>query len=184
MYQLFKAEIQEAKKHLVEEKSCCLAGLPRFAGQALMIRLKKRHLTKLMKVFSTIISDLSQGFNYIRIYVEIWIAVCSQCNRNCINMHESWYCSHHLKLSSLILLIKHSVFCQILDDAQWMPPCAMGDEVRVDYEKLIVSMDDIVRALYQQWNDSMDTNISARLDRPLMIRSHTRPGLLESNFDR
>jgi len=71
VYQLFKAEIQEAKKHLVEEKSCCLAGLPRFAGQALMIRLKKRHLTKLMKVFSTIISDLSQGFNYIRIYVEI-----------------------------------------------------------------------------------------------------------------
>lgn len=65
-----------------------------------------------------------------------------------------------------------------------MPPCAMGDEVRVDYEKLIVSMDDTVRDLYKKWNDSMDTNISARLDRPLIIRSHTRPGLLESNFDR
>jgi len=60
----------------------------------------------------------------------------------------------------------------------------MGDEIRVDYEKLIVSMDDIVRDLYQKWNDSMDTNISATLDRPLMIRSHTRPGLLEPNFDR
>ena len=71
MYQLFKAEIQEAKKHLVEEKSCCFVGLPQFAGQALMIRLKKRHLTKLMKVFSTVISDLSQSLNYIRIYVEI-----------------------------------------------------------------------------------------------------------------
>lgn len=60
----------------------------------------------------------------------------------------------------------------------------MGDEVRVDYEKLIVSMDDTVRDLYQKWSDNMDTNISARLDRSLMIRSHTRPGLLESNFDR
>jgi dynein heavy chain len=60
----------------------------------------------------------------------------------------------------------------------------MGDEVRVDYEKLIVVLDDIVRDLYQKWSDSMDTNIIARLDRPLMIRSHSRPGLLESNFDR
>jgi hypothetical protein len=59
VYQLFNAEIQEARKQLVEEKSCCLVGLPQFAGQALMICLKKRHLTKLMKVFSTIISDLS-----------------------------------------------------------------------------------------------------------------------------
>lgn len=65
-----------------------------------------------------------------------------------------------------------------------MPPCAMGDEVRVDYEKLIVLLDDIVRDWYQKWSDSMDTNIIARLDRPLMIRSHSRPGLLESNFDR
>ena len=70
MYQLFKAEIQEARKHLVEEKSCCLVGLPRFAGQALMVRLKKGHLTKLRKVFSTI-SDFSQSLNYIRVYVEI-----------------------------------------------------------------------------------------------------------------
>jgi len=71
VYQLFKAEIQEAKKHLVEEKSCCLAGLPQFAGQALMIRLKKRHLTKLMKVYSILISDVSESLNYIRFYVEI-----------------------------------------------------------------------------------------------------------------
>jgi hypothetical protein len=75
VYQLFKEVIQEAKKHLVEEKSCCLAGLPQFAGKALMIRLKKRHLTELMKVFSTIVSDLSQSLNYIRVYVEISIAV-------------------------------------------------------------------------------------------------------------
>jgi hypothetical protein len=59
VYQLFNTEIQEAKKHLVEEKSCCPAGLPQFAGQALMTRLKKRHMTKLMKVFSTFISDLN-----------------------------------------------------------------------------------------------------------------------------
>jgi hypothetical protein len=71
VYQPCKAVIQEAKKHLVEKKSCSLAGLPQFAGQALMIRLKKRHLSKLMKVFNTIISDLSQSLNYIRVYVEI-----------------------------------------------------------------------------------------------------------------
>jgi hypothetical protein len=60
----------------------------------------------------------------------------------------------------------------------------MEDEVRGDYEKLIISMEDTERDLYQKWNNTMDTNINARLDRPLMIRSHTRPGLLESNFDR
>lgn len=65
-----------------------------------------------------------------------------------------------------------------------MPPCGMRDEVHTQYEELIVSMDDLARDLYEEWNDSLDENISARLDRPLMVRSHTRPGLLESNFDR
>jgi hypothetical protein len=71
VYQLFNAEIQEAKKLLVEEKSCCPAGLPQFAGQALMTRLKKRHLTKLMKVFSAFVSDFSQSLSYIRVYIQI-----------------------------------------------------------------------------------------------------------------
>jgi hypothetical protein len=47
---MFSKEIQEAKKDLMKEKACCTAGLPPFAGCALMAHLKKRHLTELMKV--------------------------------------------------------------------------------------------------------------------------------------
>jgi hypothetical protein len=65
-----------------------------------------------------------------------------------------------------------------------MPPCGIGDEVRIQYEELMVSMDDLARDLYEKWNNSLDENSNTRLDRPLMVRSHTRPGLLESNFDR
>jgi hypothetical protein len=65
-----------------------------------------------------------------------------------------------------------------------MPPCGIGDEVRTQYEEYMVSLDDVARQLYEEWNDSLDENIIARLDRPLMVRSHTRPGLLEPNFDR
>jgi hypothetical protein len=54
----------------------------------------------------------------------------------------------------------------------------------MQYEKLVVSMEGTMTDLYQKWCDTLDKNISARLDRPLMVRSHTRPGLLELNFDR
>jgi hypothetical protein len=47
---MFSKEIQETKKGLVEEKASSPAGLPPFAGRVLMTHLKKRHLTKSMKV--------------------------------------------------------------------------------------------------------------------------------------
>jgi hypothetical protein len=47
---MLSEEILEAKKDLMEEKAWCPVGLPPFAGRVLMIRLKKRHLTKLMNV--------------------------------------------------------------------------------------------------------------------------------------
>jgi hypothetical protein len=47
---MFSEGIQETKKGLVEEKASCPAGLPPYAGRVLMIHLKKRHFTKLMKV--------------------------------------------------------------------------------------------------------------------------------------
>jgi hypothetical protein len=72
----------------------------------------------------------------------------------------------------------------MLDDAQWLPPCGMEEKVHMQYEKLMESMENTVRDLYQKWCDSLDGNMNARPDRTLMIRSHTRPGLLEPNFDR
>jgi hypothetical protein len=60
----------------------------------------------------------------------------------------------------------------------------MGDEVRTQYEKLTVSMEDTVSDLYQKWNDTLDANINTRLDRPLLVRSYIRPGFLEPNFPR
>jgi hypothetical protein len=50
VYKLFSEEIQETKKDLVKEKDSSPAGLPSFSGRALMTHLKKRHLTKLIKV--------------------------------------------------------------------------------------------------------------------------------------
>lgn len=60
----------------------------------------------------------------------------------------------------------------------------MEHEVHTQYEKLMESMENIVRDVYQKWNDSLDGNMDARLDRPLMVKSHRRPGLLKPNLDR
>ncbi|KAJ4429794.1 hypothetical protein ANN_21998 [Periplaneta americana] len=72
----------------------------------------------------------------------------------------------------------------ILDEAQWMPACGKGDEVRFLYKNLIDAMDESIKNLYRKWNDTLDENISERLNKPLMLKSHNRAGLYESNFDR
>jgi hypothetical protein len=65
-----------------------------------------------------------------------------------------------------------------------MLPCDVGDEVHTQYEEFMALLDDLIRDLYDKWNHSLDVNMNVRLDRPLIVRSHTRPGLLEPNFDR
>ncbi|KAJ9574123.1 hypothetical protein L9F63_008537, partial [Diploptera punctata] len=83
-----------------------------------------------------------------------------------------------LKKNRLMQLMK------ILDDAKWLPPCGMGDEVRIQYDKLLITMEESVKNLYRKWQDTLEENIQSRLDKPLLVKSHYKPGLLESNFDR
>nr|CAD7395752.1 unnamed protein product [Timema poppensis] len=121
VYKLFEDDLQATKKELVDEKEQYPASLPYYAGRALMARLKKRRLERLMKM---------------------------------------------------------------LDDAEWLPYCGVGEEVRTQFNKLVKTIDDMVMDIYRKWIDSLDENMAARLNRPLLCRSLVHQGLLESNFDR
>lgn len=73
---------------------------------------------------------------------------------------------------------------KMMDDAGWMLPCSISREVFAQYKKLISSIDDSIFNLYRKWVDSIGEDITARVNRPLMCKSPTRPGLLECNIDR
>lgn len=73
---------------------------------------------------------------------------------------------------------------KMMDDAGWMLPCSISREVFAQYEKLILSIDDHILNIYRKWVDSIGEDISARVNRPLMCKSPTKPGLLECNIDR
>lgn len=72
----------------------------------------------------------------------------------------------------------------MIDDAVFIPTCSLKEEVYEQYEKLIKSIDERIRNLRQQWESTLGTNVIERLNRPLMIRSTSKPGLLECNIDR
>lgn len=54
VFTLFAQEIQETRKELVEDKRQHPMGLPRYAGRALMAKLKKKRLQNIMKVNYTL----------------------------------------------------------------------------------------------------------------------------------
>lgn len=65
-----------------------------------------------------------------------------------------------------------------------MMPCSIAEEVFMQYEKLIASIDDRILSLYRKWYDGLGDDISNQLQRPLLCRSSSKPGLLECNMDR
>ncbi|CAG9819075.1 unnamed protein product [Phaedon cochleariae] len=73
---------------------------------------------------------------------------------------------------------------KMFDDAGWMMPCSISREVFAQYEKLISSINDNILNLYRKWVDNIGEDVNARLNRPLMCKSLTKPGLLECNIDR
>ncbi|KAG5894356.1 hypothetical protein JTB14_031917 [Gonioctena quinquepunctata] len=73
---------------------------------------------------------------------------------------------------------------QMFDDAGWMLPCSISREVFAQYGKLVSSVNDNILNLYRKWVDSIGEDINARINRPLMCRSLSKPGLLECNIDR
>lgn len=79
----------------------------------------------------------------------------------------------HLKISK-----------KILEAAAWLPPCSIADDVFLQYDNLITSIDELVMSIYRKFIDSIGDDIMCRLNSPLMCRSATKTGLLESNMDR
>lgn len=71
----------------------------------------------------------------------------------------------------------------MIENAMWLPKCGIAMEVRQQYDKLLVSIKEHIKDLFRKWNDTLEDNIVQRLNRPLMRKSASRPGLLENNFD-
>lgn len=72
----------------------------------------------------------------------------------------------------------------MFDDAKWMLPSSVSQEIFSQYEKLVSSIDERILMLYRKWNDRIGEDVAKRLNRPLMCKSVTKPGLLECNIDR
>ncbi|ERL85346.1 hypothetical protein D910_02766 [Dendroctonus ponderosae] len=88
--------------------------------------------------------------------------------------------------AQLLKMKKHrlTLLKKMFDDAGWMLPCSISKDVFAQYQKLIASIDDKIFNLYRKWIDSIGEDINLRLQRPLMCKSISKPGLLECNIDR
>lgn len=78
----------------------------------------------------------------------------------------------------------NSILLQRLNDAEWMLLSGKGEEVRSQYKKISVSVDEYVKDLHRRWLVALDDDVSKLLNRKLLVHSTSRPGLLEPNFDR
>lgn len=65
-----------------------------------------------------------------------------------------------------------------------MMPCSLGPEIFSQYEKLVTSIDERILHFYRKWVDKLGDDVAKRLNRPLMCKSVTKPGLIECNIDR
>lgn len=72
---------------------------------------------------------------------------------------------------------------KMLEKAEWMPYCGMSEEIYHQEDIVIRSIEDSMRELYGKWLHDVGDNPRARLDRYLMRRSDSKPGLLECNID-
>lgn len=101
---------------------------------------------------------------------------------------------HHLqlmkKVKSYLLTFSFREFSflmnshKILDDAVWMLPCSTAEEIFQQYDKFVTSINDNILNLYRKWVDQIGDDVTIRLNRPLMRRSSSHPGLLECNMDK
>ncbi|KAF5308522.1 hypothetical protein FQR65_LT06187 [Abscondita terminalis] len=73
---------------------------------------------------------------------------------------------------------------KVIDEANWMRPCSIAEDVFSQYDALLTSIDHLILDLYRKWIDNIGEDVGNRLNRSLMNRSPTRPGLLECNIDR
>ncbi|CAL7938030.1 unnamed protein product [Xylocopa violacea] len=72
---------------------------------------------------------------------------------------------------------------EVLEEAEWMPYCAISDEVYHQHDLLKKSIEDFILDIYTRWLHEVGENPRAKLDRFLMRRSDAKPGQLECNID-
>ncbi|XP_018342049.1 PREDICTED: dynein heavy chain 2, axonemal [Trachymyrmex septentrionalis] len=72
---------------------------------------------------------------------------------------------------------------KMLEKAEWMPYCGKSEEIYRQKDSLIRSIEDSMKELYVKWLNDVGDNPRAQLDRSLMRRSDSKPGLLECNID-
>ncbi|KYM82700.1 Dynein heavy chain 2, axonemal [Atta colombica] len=72
---------------------------------------------------------------------------------------------------------------KMLEKAEWMPYCAMSEEIYHQEDIMIRSIEDSMKELHIKWLYYVGDNPRAQLDRCLMRQSDSKPGLLECNID-
>ncbi|XP_012280984.2 dynein heavy chain 2, axonemal [Orussus abietinus] len=70
-----------------------------------------------------------------------------------------------------------------VDEAKWMFPCNMAEEVYLQHKILVASIEDSISDLYYKWINDTGENPVDRLDRFLMRRSSVTPEFIECNID-
>lgn len=73
---------------------------------------------------------------------------------------------------------------ELFDKAEWLPENTNSAKAMAAFEQMKVSITKNVKEMYTQWLETMVADVQQMLNRTLMCRSVTRPGMLECNIDR
>ncbi|XP_043487243.1 dynein-1-beta heavy chain, flagellar inner arm I1 complex-like isoform X1 [Polistes fuscatus] len=72
---------------------------------------------------------------------------------------------------------------KMMEDAEWLPYCAMKFEVFYQHDLVIKSIKDAITNLYNEWIEAVGENPRSRLDRSLIRRMEKSPLFFECNMD-
>jgi hypothetical protein len=68
---------------------------------------------------------------------------------------------------------------------RWLPDCGYGDDVKEQAIVLSKTLGESSQSLYQEWLQVLGPkDLAHHLDIPLMIRSTSKLGMIEINFDK
>ncbi|XP_066137784.1 dynein axonemal heavy chain 2 [Euwallacea fornicatus] len=151
----------------VEEGIESLAALYNYTKRATLLPLFDRKTLQVYKMFQNEILDTKQD---IQIEVEMYPTT--------LPYYAGRAQMLKMKKQRLVLLKK------MFDDAGWMLPCSISKQIFAQYKQLIISIDNNIISLYREWVDSIGEDLNFPLQRSLICKSISKPGLLECNIDR
>lgn len=102
-----------------------------------------------------------------------------------VNTRPSWMPKYAGRAMTLkINLDRITRIKGLFDKAEWLPENSNALKATSAYDEMHTNLTKNIKQLNDHWLDTMDTNVHTKLNRTLMCRSVTRPGLLECNIDR